>query len=191
MELRTVEEVLGAPVHRISAREFQRMLEAGVLRSEERLELLDGILVEIKDHSPRHALAVERLNVALIRTLSDRFRVRCGLPMVASNFSVPQPDLIVSARDQDADRHPRLALWIVEVSHSSLRKDQNLKLRIYAKAKVPEYWVVNVRAGVIEVYRKPSKKTGTYAEHKVYPAGAKVKPAALPGPTIDVAALFA
>lgn len=105
---------------------------------------------------------------------------------------MPEPDFLVVPRaPRRKKEHPRYGDLVIEVSDSSVRKDRKVKLGIYAQAGVPEYWIVNVAAECIEVYRDPDVETGTYRQTTTVKPGAKLKPADLPGPTIDVAELFA
>lgn len=187
----SLDDALGAPLRRITVKEYERMAEAGILDPDEKLELLDGVIVAVSPQGTPHATVVERLNVALVLALAGTHRVRPQLPMRLSQYSMPEPDFVVSPAEDRPPQHPRHALLIVEVADSSLRKDRELKLRLYAQAKVPEYWIVNTRDETIEVHREPSPVAGTYRSVETFKAGARLKPAGLPGPTIDVAALFA
>jgi Uma2 family endonuclease len=176
---------------RFTVEEYQAMVEAGILAEDEKIELLDGVIVAVSPQGLSHATLIERLTRALILGLPDH-RVRPQLPMIAGKFSMPEPDfLVVAGTPSRRKEHPRLADLIIEIAHNSLRKDRNVKLGIYARAGVPEYWIVNVRAECIEVYRDPDVEAGTYRKTATVKPGAKLKPAELPGPTIDVAELFA
>lgn len=187
----SLDDAFGAPLRRITVKEYERLAEAGILDPDEKLELLDGVIVAVSPQGTPQATVVERLNVALVLSLAGTHRVRSQLPMRLSRYSMPEPDFVVSPVEDRQPQHPRHALLIVEVADSSLRKDRELKLRLYAEAKVPEYWIINTRKRTIEVCRHPSPRTGTFRSVETFKAGATLKPAALPGPTIDVAALFA
>jgi Uma2 family endonuclease len=182
----------GSQVRRISVEEYFRMGEVGILDPDEKTELLDGVIFTVTKKGSPHALLVERLNVLLVHALTPGYRIRPQLPLPVSEFSSPQPDQAVVRRGQSRPgHHPEHAELIVEVSDSSLSKDRGLKRRIYAQAGVPEYWVVNVPARCIEVSRDPDPATGTYRGSETFAAGAQLKPAGLPGPTVDLTALFA
>jgi Uma2 family endonuclease len=187
-----LEAPFGTHFRRISVPEYERMVEVGILEANEKIELLDGVIVAVSPQGEPHALVVERLNRALVLALSEHYRVRPQLPMHASEYSEPEPDLIVVARSEGDPRgHPRSAALIIEVADSSLSKDRRWKGRIYAEAGVREYWIVNVADRCIEVYRQPDQAKGTWRNCETFAVGSSVKPAELPGPTIEVAALFA
>jgi Uma2 family endonuclease len=137
--------------------EYYQLSSLGAF-DDERVELLRGVLVVMSpEEDPRHAAPVEWLNRRLIRGLGDEFRVRPGMPFNASDYSVTLPDLIVSA--ESGIGHPSVALLLIEVSNTSLRKDRGIKLAIYAEAGVPEYWIINAsRPGKleVEVYTEPT-----------------------------------
>jgi Uma2 family endonuclease len=98
---------------------------------------------------------------------------------------------VVTRQEEDeAEVHPRRALLIVEVAESSLRKDRLLKARIYARAEVPEYWVVNVEGHAVEVYSAPDAAVGCYRTVGTLRPGEVLTPVVLPGPQCEVAELF-
>ena len=111
--------------------------------------------------------------------------------MALSVEAEPEPDVaIVENPDPRAylDTHPRTALLVVEVAESSLQHDLSVKAGQYAKAGIPEYWVVNLVDDVVEVFRAPSP--GGYQEHKRMQAGETIRPMALPDLSIDIAELI-
>jgi Uma2 family endonuclease len=130
--------------------EFEKMVAEGLF-DDERVELLDGWIVEMSPQSPHHAAVLQRLDRALQRALGDRAVVRVQMPFSAGTASLPEPDAaLVPLGDYD-DTHPTQAFLVVEVADSSLRKDQRVKAEMYAQAGVDEYWVVNLADQVIEV----------------------------------------
>ena len=131
--------------------EYEQMVSQGLFANE-RIELLEGVIVEMSPQNPRHAAVVERLTNKLARLVSDRASLRVQLPLATSDRSMPESDLaIVALGDYDAG-HPTTALLVVEVAEASLRKDRRVKSEVYARAGVPEYWVVNLIDGLIEVH---------------------------------------
>ncbi|MBP9205245.1 MAG: Uma2 family endonuclease [Kofleriaceae bacterium] len=171
------------PIRRV---EYDRMVEAGLF-ADERVELLRGMLVAMSPQYEPHAGTVMRLNDLLVRALSGRYWVRPQLPLAASDDSEPEPDLAIIPRDDatDDDReHPARALLVIEVADSSLRKDRQLKRRIYAEAEVPEYWVVDVNHDVVHVHRQVS--AGDYLERVEVGRGAAIEPPHLPGLCVRV-----
>ena len=139
------------------------MIETGILDEDEHVELLEGEIVQMSPQEPPHARATSRLNRLFTRALGDEYVVRPQLPLTFPD-SEPEPDLaVVWTKDEDApEGHPRTALLVIEVADSSARYDLVVKSRIYAKAGIPEYWLVLVRKRAIEVLRDPDLATGVY-----------------------------
>lgn len=131
--------------------EYQRLVEFGTFE-DERVELLYGMVVQMAPHGPAHDSAIEELTDVFVRALAGRARVRVQSAFAASDGSQPEPDLAVVPKGDHRRAHPSEAWLIVEVSHSSLRKDRGIKARLYAESGVPEYWVVNVADRLIEVH---------------------------------------
>ena len=132
--------------------EYEQMVSQGLFVNE-RVELLEGVIVEMSPQSPRHAATVERLTNILARALANRASLRVQLPLATSDQSMPEPDLAVVVLGGDHDAaHPTTALLVVEVADASLRKDRRVKSEIYARAGVVEYWVVNLIDGMIEIH---------------------------------------
>ena len=165
---------------RLSVDSYHEMIEVGLLGPDDKLELLDGLLVKKMPNHPPHVIACLALNAALSKMLTDQLHIRLGMPITLST-SEPEPDLVIAiGKLRDFfKRHPgpseiELA---VEVSDSSLRRDQVLKMDLYAAAGISQYWIVNVNRRSVEVYRRPVAEalTHTYAdattfdEHSVVP----------------------
>lgn len=145
------------PVVRFSVDDYHRLMDIGLLGESERIELLEGCLVPKMTHSPLHADTIESLSELLQRVLPPGWRVRVQLPITTSD-SEPEPDLAVVRRPRQTTGHPTapdLALTI-EVSDSTLSQDLHDKARLYARADIAEYWVVNLRDRRLDVFRQPS-----------------------------------
>lgn len=138
--------------------EFDRLAGTGFFGPEERLELVNGeIITKMTQNSP-HATALTLAQEALRLIFpASRFVMRNQMPLALGKRDRPEPDIAVvagSARDY-AKAHPKTALLVVEISDSTLLFDQTEKLGVYARAGVPEYWIVNLPERVLEVYRQP------------------------------------
>ncbi len=147
------------PIWKMSVEQYHEMLESGILQSGDPIELLNGWLVPKMTKSPRHVTVSRILARHLELLLPDDWNVWRQDP-ITTDDSEPEPDLaIVQGIDSDFDqRHPgpeEVAL-VVEVSHSTLSIDRGLKLDLYARAGIAEYWVVNLVEDVIEVYSAPA-----------------------------------
>lgn len=131
--------------------EYERMVELGFFR-DERVELLYGTVVRMSPHGAPHDYVVQRLTELLVLALHRKASVRIQSAFAASDGSEPEPDVaVVPAGDYHA-AHPARAWLIVEVADTSLAKDRVVKGKLYAECGVPEYWVVNIVDGIIEVH---------------------------------------
>lgn len=144
---------------RITRAEYFQMWECGILSPDERVELLEGMIVAMAPPTPRHDAIVSQVQYALLRKLGLDVATRVQSTFLAGDQSVVQPDVaIVPGRPEDyLHRHPTRAHLVVEVSYSSLPQDRLTKSAIYARADVPCYWIVNLRDGCVEVFRKPDR----------------------------------
>jgi len=133
--------------------EYERLIELGAFVGE-RLELIRGALVAKMPMETPHIVALRRVHKQLLLQLVDRAEVQCQIPIVAPDESEPEPDVSVLPPD---DRVGAAAVvWlVVEVADSSLRYDRKVKGPLYAEAGIPEYWIVNVVEGVVEVHTEP------------------------------------
>jgi len=168
------------PLRRV---EYERLVAEGAFE-DERVELLGGVIVEMSPRDPRHDFAIERLNARLVELGRGRASVRPQLSFVASDDSVPEPDLaLVPVADYSA-AHPTNALLVIEVANASLRKDRSIKAEIYARAGVPEYWVVDLAGRCVEIRTAP--QDGVYTKLETARPGDKLVVRCLDGAALDV-----
>jgi Uma2 family endonuclease len=147
----------GAPAEaRYTAARYLALVDEGVLGPDDRVELLEGVIVAMSPQNPPHASAVYRTYEALRAAIGTRALVRVQLPLVLGSLSVPEPDIAIDAV------HPTGAL-LVEVADPSLA-DRLTKAAIYAAAGIAEYWIVNLREDVVEVSRDPDRQARCYRE---------------------------
>ena len=171
---------------RYSAEGYFSLVQKGLLAPDERVELLDGLIVAMSPHDPAHASGVRRVYRALERVLGPEPLISVQLPLVSGSMSVPEPDVcVLPGRENDyVAAHPRDALLVVEVSDSSLAQDRLTKSRIYARAGIPTYWIVNLRTRVVEWQADPDPAGRAYRA-KGIASGTDVVPfAAFPGVVI-------
>jgi Uma2 family endonuclease len=168
------------------------LVEEGVLSEDDRVELLEGVIVAMTPSNPPHDTGVTRATHALFRAVAERAVVRTRCSLVLGRYSLPEPDVaVVSGSVDDYEtRHPETALLVVEVSDSSLQQDRLTKSAIYAAAGIPEYWIVNLRRSVLEVMRDPDRARARYREVRTLGAGERIELAALPGAAVAVADLL-
>lgn len=183
----------GAPATaRYTAARFLALVDEGVLHPDDRVELLEGVIVSMSPHNPAHASAVRRAYEALRVAIGPEAFMSVQLPLVVSAASVPEPDLaVIRGRPSDHDTaHPTTALLVVEVADSSLVEDRLTKAAIYAGAGIPEYWIVDLREDVVETFTDPDCAGRRYRDHTRVDRDGQLTSAAFAGPAIAVAALL-
>jgi Uma2 family endonuclease len=173
---------------RFTVAEYYRMAEVGILGADERVELIEGEIIAMTASGSRHAATVSRLTRLLVPSVGDRGLVRVQLPVRLSDISEPEPDLAVvrPRRDDYAAGHPGPAdtLLIVEVADTTVDFDRNTKAPLYALAGIGEYWLVNIVADEVEVYREPG--AAGYRDARNHRRGAVLHPTAFPDLAVAV-----
>lgn len=158
---------------RITVAQYHSMLDAGVFANDEKVELLEGWLVPKISQKPAHPTALELLGDGLRDRLPSGWVIRVQAPITTGD-SEPEPDIGVARGPRRAyvERHPTATDlgMIVEVSDTTLARDRGVKKRIYARASIPIYWIVNLSDRCIEVYTGPSgpTKNPDYAPPQIY-----------------------
>ena len=135
--------------------EYDRLVAMGAFE-DERVELLHGTLVAMSPQDPGHTGPIAQLNMLLVPALVGRALVRVQSPLVAADESEPEPDLAIVPLGDYRRAHPERADLVIEVAVSSVTKDRLVKAPLYSRSGFSEYWLVDVAAGRIEVYRAPS-----------------------------------
>ena len=173
---------------RCTSEEFFELVARGALAPDDRVELLEGVVVGMAPSNPRHAAAVSMVMRALIGAIGPRAAVRVQSSFRASRYSMPEPDVaVVPGHEPDYDKaHPRTALLLVEVAEWSLPQDRVTKRAIYAAAGVPEYWIVNLRDGWVEVLRAPDRRARRYTDSSIAHRGERITLTALPEASVAV-----
>jgi Uma2 family endonuclease len=178
--------------HRFSVKDYYRMAEAGVLRPDARVELLDGEIIDMSPIGPFHGSVTKYLTQLFTAAAKGRWITAVQDPVSLDDHSEPQPDLMLLKPIPDYYRksHPRPedVFLVIEVSDTTLAIDRNEKLPAYGRAGIAEAWVVNLNEETIEVYREPHF-TG-YNSKTVLRAGDQASPLAFPDAIVDVAALL-
>jgi len=149
---------------RYSVERYFELTRTGVIAAQDRVELLEGLIVAMAPQTSPHLLAVHRVGTALNEKLGKDVLVRVQMSFLAGRESVPEPDIAVvpGKPDDYTGRHPTRAELIVEVAESSIVQDRITKAHIYARAGVPCYWIVNVRDRRIEAYGAPDRWKAQY-----------------------------
>jgi Uma2 family endonuclease len=143
--------------------QYHQMIESGILTERDRVELLQGEIIEMSPVGRQHAACVDRLNELFVLGLVSKAIVRVQSPIRLSNNSEPQPDLAILRRRSDfyADGHPQPddVFALVEVSDTTVEFDRAVKVPLYAKEGIAEVWIVDLNANLIEVYREPTSSS--------------------------------
>lgn len=176
----------------LTVAEYHRMGEAGILTKDDRVELIEGQLVAMSPIGSDHSGTINSLNHMLVRAIGDRGVVAVQNPVILDDFSEPQPDFSVLKPRADfyrrATPRPGEVLLIIEVAKSSLAYDRAVKRSLYARHGIPEFWIVNLTADVVEVCRQPGGDE--YASIVHARRDATIEPELLPGVAVPVTALF-
>jgi Uma2 family endonuclease len=155
--------------HRFTVDDYYKMVEAGLLAPDARVELIEGEIIDMPPIGSRHAAMDSRLTELLCRTIKRRATVRLQLPIRLSAYSEPQPDvaLVKFRSDFYANAHPVAAdtLLAVEISQTSLARDRRLKIPLYARHHIPEVWLIDVKGERIHCFRLPDAGVYTDVSH--------------------------
>lgn len=163
--------------------EYAKMAALGMFEHE-RVELVYGFIIRMPPIGPPHSAAVQRLTEVFVRAFSPAASVRVQSPFVAGDRSLPEPDFAVVPRGEYRDEHPKTAMLLVEVADSSLDFDRTTKAKLYAESGVPEYWVINLVDGLVEVHTDIVR--GVYTRVVPFKRGDRIVPSRFPAVTIAV-----
>jgi Uma2 family endonuclease len=148
-----------APVHRFTVDEYHRMIKAGVLTENQRVELLEGWVISKMPHNPPHDSTIDLVVGQVEEILPQDWFIRVQ-SAITTEDSEPEPDIAVvrGPRGRYLKSHPRTPEigLLIEVSDTTLDHDRNDKAPIYARARIPTYWIINLVESRVEVYREPS-----------------------------------
>ena len=177
---------------RLDADRYFALVDQGEIRPDDRVELLEGVVVSMSPQGSPHANAIARLTALLVPLVGSRGVVRVQSSFRAGRFNVPEPDVAVvpGPLERWEDEHATEALLVVEVSLSSLPTDRLTKTAIYARAGVPQYLIVNLRDGCVETFAAPDRERATWGEVRTSRRGERIALVALPGLAIDVASML-
>jgi len=176
--------------HHWTREEYERLVEAGAFEGW-KIELVDGVLYDMMAQGPAHSSAVQKLLRELLAIGSGMgLDVRPQMPLAVSDDSLPEPDIAVVPMDPDdyARFNPAEAVLVVEVAQSSLHYDRSVKQRVYSRARIPEYWILNLASWQLEVYRDPARDR--YESRTVLGLADEVSPLFAPETPIRIAKLF-
>ena len=167
--------------HRFTRQEYHRLAESHLL-ADERVELLDGVIITKSPQNSPHAATIHRLLFTLLPVVGDAAYIRVQVPIVLDDWSEPEPDIVICQPDPAdyAQHHPRAdqVMVVIEVAASSLVYDQGQKAQAYAASGIPEYWIVNLADRTVAILTSPSRDKYQHERIKsedgtVFPPGGK------------------
>lgn len=149
-------------IHRFNVEEYHRLIENNILHEDDRVELIEGRIIDMTPIGSKHAACVSRLNEILSEKLQKRAIINIQNPICLTAYTEPEPDIAIIKRRPDfyAEQlpQPEDVLLIIEVSDSSLDYDCETKIPLYAKSNIPEVWLVNLIENNVAIYSGPSSE---------------------------------
>jgi len=168
--------------------EYHRMAQAGIFGPEERVELIEGEVLEMSPIGHRHMICVNRAMRLFIIKAGDHALVSVQNSLGLSEYTEPQPDVVVLKPRADEYSAKKLSaedtLLVIEVSQTTLNYDRQRKLPLYAAAGVPEVWIEDLKNDLLLVFRQPVRNT--YSSSLVLRRGESLSPLALPSLVLTV-----
>jgi Uma2 family endonuclease len=171
--------------HRWTKERYEQAAEAGAFDGV-RVELVDGVIYDMTPQNSPHMTGVIKAQLALHAVFFPAFHLRPQGPLPVGDDSMPEPDLAVVPGSPDDHRkaHPTSAVLVLEVSDTSELHDRNRKVPLYARAGIPECWILNLVRDHLEVYRDPAD--GAYRTRRILRRGEHIAPLARPDATIAI-----
>jgi len=180
------------PRRALTVADYHRMGEVGILTEDDRVELIEGELAAMSPIGSEHAGTVNALTRQLVLAAGNRGVVAVQNPVQLDDLSEPQADFAVRKPRSDdyrrATPRPDEVLLLIEIADASLAHDRTVKRALYARHRIPEFWIVNLAAGEVDVCRSPSGDH--YASVSRVGRADVLEPELLPGARIPVAALL-
>ena len=183
------------PVRRYSVSEYYRMGEEGILPEDERVELIDGVIIQMSPKGTRHSVVTSQIVASFYELgIEGKALLRVQEPIILTDYTEPEPDVaLVKTRERAyyLETHPRPddVLLLIEVADTSLDYDKEIKLPRYATSEVEEVWIVNLVDNIIEVYREPlllADGTAVYRTQIDFIKGDTLTPQSVPSLKIAV-----
>lgn len=187
-----------ATAKRFTIEEYHRLIDLGIFQESDRLELIEGEIVNMVSKGKPHAVCCSRLNRELLNLVGDRAIIRCQDPILLPNYSEPEPDFAI-VRDRD-DNYltdhpaPEDILLLIEIADSSLQYDREVKLNLYAQHNIVHYWIFNLLENQLEVYSNPYQKSQSnnfdYRQKQIFLPNESVQLPNLTDAILDLAKIF-
>ena len=172
--------------------EYHQMAEAGILSEDDRVELIDGEIIQMSPIGHRHMVCVNRANTLFIQAFGNGAVVSPQNPVRLTVWTEPQPDLVVFKPRADfyakKEPVPEDVLFMVEIAETTLSYDRKIKLPRYAAAGIPEFWIGDLKNDILHVYRNPGRETYNIA--LILHPSESILPLAFPDVTFQVSELL-
>ena len=179
-------------LHRITVSDFQKMEQVGILKPTARVELIEGIIVDMSPIGPAHNGIVDHLSQLLHRAIIDRGIVRTQGSIILDEYNEPEPDIAILKPKSDFYikelPKPKDIFLVIEVADVSLKEDRDRKIPLYAKHNIPEVWLIDITKKNVEIFREPLPSRYQKIEHPENPG--IIKPSLLPNVEVDLSRLF-
>ncbi|MBL1197536.1 MAG: Uma2 family endonuclease [Nostoc sp. GBBB01] len=173
---------------KFTVEQYHKMVESGILKEDDRVELIRGDIIEMSPIGTKHAAYVRRFNNMLGQRLGNRVIVSVQNPVVLDNNSEPQPDVaLLKLRDDfyaTAHPQPQDIFLLIEVADSTILYDREEKIPLYAEANIIEVWLVDINEEIVEVYQQPT--AAGYQHMQKFASGQTLSIKALPDVNITV-----
>ncbi|MBS3026306.1 MAG: Uma2 family endonuclease [Dolichospermum sp. DET50] len=167
---------------RLNVSQYHQMSEAGIFSENDKVELINGEIIEMSPIGRRHTACVNRLNSVFSQLLGNKVIIAVQNPIILNNLSEPEPDIALLKHRADfyesGHPQPQDIFLLIEVADSSLEYDRDVKIPLYATSGISEVWLVDIYEQVIIVYRYPSENG--YSDIQTFSRGEKLSIQAFP-----------
>lgn len=192
VQTQPTDQRINLPQRRWTVDEYHRMIAAGIITTQDCVELLEGYIIEMVPQEPPHASTTSSVGNDFVLLFSGKAWVRQQLPITIPPNSEPEPDIAVVRLDpnryRDAHPSPEDVYLLIEVSDSTLKFDREQKSKIYAQANILEYWVIDVKQKKIVVFRQP--QNDSYQSQQILNSNDIISPNAFPEIIVNLSTLF-
>ena len=167
-------------IHQLTVHDFHAMVDAGILKEDAQVELIDGRIIDKMPLGPEHIRIVNVLTRLCVMKAADVAEVSIQNSVRLGLYDEPEPDVVIlrAGRDLTKVPHAEDVLLLIEVADSTVTYDRNVKLPKYAGVGIPEVWIVNIPKGQLECYRNPVH--GAYKTARIHSASEKISVQLIP-----------
>jgi Uma2 family endonuclease len=184
--------MVGTQIRPLTLDDYHRMISTGIIHDNDRVELIAGQIFNMAAKGTKHTLCTRKLFKQILNLVGDRADVQSQDPIVLSNNSEPEPDIVIAKlrADEYFDSHPAPVdiILVIEVADSTLNFDREIKLPLYAAAGISEYWIVNLIDNRLEIYRQP--EGSIYANNQILTPPRSVPLPTFPELNLEISAIF-